>query len=201
MIAQVEAKKTYTASEYLELEVNSETRNEYRNGEIIVMAGGTPNHNDIAGNLYILLKSSLRRKAYRTFYADQRLWMPEVGFYTYPDVMVIPEPLEFQAGRKDTLLNPCLIAEVLSKSTQNHDRGDKFVAYRSIPSFQEYLIIDQSQIYVEHHVKIADHRWQFSEYHDPAVQLTLSSVAVEIPIADLYEGIAIEGVSQGPIGE
>ncbi|WP_448572177.1 Uma2 family endonuclease [Trichothermofontia sp.] len=71
------------AEEYLELEVNSDTRNEYCNGEIIPMTGGTPNHNDIAGNLYILLKSSLRGKEYRTFYVDQRLWIPSVNLYTY----------------------------------------------------------------------------------------------------------------------
>lgn len=97
MIAQAE-KKTYTTEEYLRLELTSETRSEYRDGEIILMTGGTPDHNDISGNLYILLKSALKGKDYRVFYADQRLWIPTISLYTYPDVMVMPKPLELQVG-------------------------------------------------------------------------------------------------------
>ncbi|NJL41062.1 MAG: Uma2 family endonuclease [Leptolyngbyaceae cyanobacterium SL_5_9] len=188
MIAQTETKH-YTIDEYLELEIASETRSEYCDGEIIPMTGGTPNHNDIAGNLYILLKSALKGKNYRTFYADQRLWIPDVSLYTYPDVMVLPKPLELQTGRKDTVVNPCFIAEVLSKSTQNYDRGEKFVAYRTIPTFQEYLLIDQYCIHVEHYVKTAAHQWLFSEYDDPTVTLSLSTFEFQIQIAELYDNI------------
>jgi Uma2 family endonuclease len=188
MIVQPETKH-YTIDEYLELETASEIRSEYCNGEIIPMTGGTPNHNDIAGNLYILLKSALKGKKYRTFYVDQRLWIPSVSLYTYPDVMVLPTPLALQTGRKDTVMNPCFIAEVLSKSTQNYDRGEKFVAYRTIATFQEYLLIDQHRIHVEHHVKTAAHQWLFSEYDDPKVTLSLSTLELQIQIAELYENI------------
>ncbi len=187
MIAQTE-KKNYTIEEYIDLELEYETRSEYRNGEIVPMTGGTPNHNDIAGNLYILLKSALKRKNYRTFYVDQRLWIPAANIYTYPDVMVVPKPLEFQTGRTDTLVNPCFIAEVLSKSTQNYDRVDKFAAYRTIPSFQEYLLIDQYRIHLEHHVKTAVNQWLFSEYDEPTT-LSFSSFEFQIQIADLYDNI------------
>lgn len=188
MTAPTETKR-YTAEEYLAIEVASETRSEYRDGCISPMTGGTPNHNDLAGNLYIALKSALKGKDYRVFYVDQRLWIPTANLYTYPDVMVLPKPLELQGGRSDTVMNPCLIAEVLSKSTQNYDRGEKFVAYRRIPSFQEYLLVDQYRIHVEHHVKTAVNQWLFSEYDDPAAILALRTVGVEIPIADLYEAI------------
>ncbi|HYX15403.1 MAG TPA: Uma2 family endonuclease [Nostoc sp.] len=188
MIAQPETKH-YTVEEYLELEIASDIRNEYRDGEIIPMTGGTPNHNDIAGNLYILLKSALKGEDYRTFYADQRLWISSASLYTYPDVMVLLKPLELQTGRKDTVVNPCFIAEVLSKSTQNYDRGEKFVAYRTIPTFQEYLLIDQYRIHVEHHVKTAAHQWLFSEYDDPAITLSLNTFELQIQIAELYENI------------
>lgn len=87
MIAQIE-KRNYTAEEYLELELTSEARSEYRNGEIVLMTGGTPDHNDISGNLYVVLKTALKGKNYRTFYADQRLWIPAVSLYTYPDIAV-----------------------------------------------------------------------------------------------------------------
>lgn len=187
MIAQTE--KNYTAEEYLELELASETRSEYRNGEIIPMTGGTPNHNDISGNLYIPLKLALRSQAYRIFHLDQRLWIPKRQLYTYPDVMVLPKPLELQAGRTDTVLNPCLIAEILSKSTQDYDRGEKFAAYRTVPTFQEYLLIDQYQMHVEHYVKTAVNQWLFSEYDDPAITLSLSVFELQIQIADLYENI------------
>ena len=113
-----------TLEAYLEQEIASETRSEYRNGEIIPMTGGTPNHNDIAGNLYVRLKLALKGKNYRTFYTDQRLWVPERSLYTYPDVMVIATPLQLQTGRTDTATNPCFIAEVLSKATQDYDRGE-----------------------------------------------------------------------------
>ncbi|RMG14133.1 MAG: Uma2 family endonuclease [Cyanobacteria bacterium J055] len=187
-MAQTET-KNYTIDEYLEREIASETRNEYCNGEIIPITGGTPNHNDISGNLYILLKSALRGKDYRTFYADQRLWIPSVRLYTYPDVMVLPKPLELQTGRTDTVMNPCFIAEVLSKSTQNYDRIEKFAAYRTIPSFQEYLFIDQYQVRVEHYVKTAVNQWLFSEYDDPNISLFLSFFELQFQISDLYENI------------
>jgi len=188
MIAQPEIKR-HTIDEYLELEIASETRNEYHNGEIIPMTGGTPEHNRISGNLYIALSLELKRKPYEVFHVDQRLWIPNLSLYTYPDVMVLPKPLELQTGRKDTVVNPCFIAEVLSKSTQNYDRGEKFVAYRPIPTFQEYLLIDQYHIHVEHHVKTAAHQWLFSEYDDPTVTLSLSTFELQIQISELYENI------------
>ncbi|MEM9219289.1 MAG: Uma2 family endonuclease [Cyanobacteria bacterium P01_F01_bin.150] len=191
MVAQIQEKR-YTADEYLELELTSEERHEYRNGVIIPMTGGTPNHNDIAGNLYIFLKSSLRNQGYRTFYVDQRLWIPISKMYTYPDLMVCPKPIQLKTGRKDTVTNPCLIAEVLSKSTQNYDRGDKFVAYRTLPSLQEYVLIDQYRIHVEHYVKTGGNQWLLSEYDGLDITLTLQSIGIELAIADIYEDIQLQ---------
>jgi Uma2 family endonuclease len=103
--------------------------------------------------------------------------------------MVVDKPLQLQIGRTDTVVNPCFIAEVLSKSTQDYDRGEKFVAYRTIESFREYLLIDQYSIHVEHYVKTAAHQWLLSEYDDPNVTLTFSAFEFQIQIADLYETI------------
>ncbi len=190
MVVQTE-KKIYTAEEYLDLELASEIRSEYRNGEIIQMTGGTPNHNDISGTLYILLKSALKGQDYQTFHVDQRLWIPEVSLYTYPDVMVTPKPLELQTGRTDTVVNPYFIAEVLSKSTQNYDRSEKFAAYRTLPNFQEYLLIYQYRVYVEHYVKTAVNQWLLTEYYDENISLSLSSFELQIQIADLYNSIEL----------
>jgi Uma2 family endonuclease len=181
--------KSYTTEEYFELELTSETRSEYRNGEIVPMTGGTPEHNRVSGNLYIALSLSLRRKPYETFHVDQRLWIPNRNLHTYPDIMVVEKPLQLKSGRTDTLMNPCFIAEVLSKSTQDYDRGEKFVAYRTIDTFKEYLLIDQYSIHVEHYVKTAAHQWLLSEYDDPNVTLSFSVFDFQIQIADLYENL------------
>jgi Uma2 family endonuclease len=193
MVTQLE-KQQYTIEEYLEQELASETRHEYRNGEVISMTGGTPEHNRISGNLYIALSLSLRGKLYETFHVDQRLWIPEQNLYTYPDVMVLEKPLQLQSGRKDTVVNPCFVAEVLSKSTQDYDRGEKFVAYRTIESFKEYLLVDQYRIYVEHYVKTATRQWLLTEYHDHNATLSFSSFEMQIQIADLYETIEFASI-------
>jgi Uma2 family endonuclease len=191
MIAQAE-KRIYSSAEYLDIEVASEIRNEYHNGEIIPMTGGTPNHNRISGNIYIALSLALKRKPYEVFHVDQRLWIPEPNLYNYPDVMVVSKPIELQIGRKDTVVNPCFIAEILSKSTQNYDRSEKFSAYRTIDSFQEYLLVDQSQIRVEHYLKSGINQWLFSEYADPNTTLTFRTLELEMQIADIYENINFE---------
>ncbi|MEK0178936.1 Uma2 family endonuclease [Microcoleus anatoxicus] len=188
MIAQVET-KTYTAQEYLEAEVNSLDRHEFINGEIVLMAGDTPNHNEITSILNAILRVSLKGKPYSIFASDQRLSVPQLNNYTYPDVMVVAKPIELQSGRTDTITNPLLIAEVLSKGTRAYDRDDKFAAYRSIPSFQEYLLIDQYRVQVQQYSKTDANKWIFSEYSCAGDRLMLNSISVEVSLADLYENI------------
>ena len=188
-MTQALEKKTYTPAEYLEAEILSEERHEYINGEIKLMTGGTPNHNRICRNLLIAFELAFKGKPYETLVADQRLWIPDRNIYTYPNIMVLEQPIQLQEGRTDTVMNPCLIAEVLSRSTKDYDRSEKFVSYRTIKTFQEYLLIDQYQIHVEHYVKTAVNQWLLSEYTDPQVTLTLNSVDLKLKIADLYENI------------
>lgn len=183
--------KTYTPDEYLALEVEAETRNEYRNGEIIQMAGGTPTHNEIAGDFIFLLKGALKGQPYSIFIADQRLWIPDRNIYTYPDVMIVPKPVELQSGRKDTVTNPILVAEVLSNSTEAYDRGDKFAAYRTIATFQEYLLIDQTQMHLEQYVKQSANQWLFTEYNGLEARVSISTAGVEITLAELYENVEL----------
>jgi Uma2 family endonuclease len=191
-MTQATKQRTYTREEYLEFEIASEERHEYVNGEIRLMTGGTPDHNDIASNLVVALKLQLKGKPYRTFITDQRLWIPDRNLYTYPDVMVIEKPLQLQTGRTDTVTNPCFIAEVLSKSTQDYDHGEKFSAYRTIESFREYLLIDQYKIHAEHYVKTAANQWLLSEYDDPNIILSLSTFAAQIEVTTLYENTEVD---------
>ena len=189
--------RTYTREEYLEFEIASQERHEYVDGEIRLMTGGTPDHNDITSNLVVALKLLLKGKPYRVFITDQWLWIPDRNLYTYPDVMVIEKPLQLQTGRSDTVMNPCFIAEVLSKSTQDYDHGEKFSAYRTLDSFREYLLIDQYTIHIEHYVKTAANQWLLSEYDDPNATLLLSTFEAQIEIIALYENIEINAGQNG----
>ena len=189
MTITVSKAKTYTAEEYLTLEVASEGRSEFRNGEIVEMTGGTPEHNEIAGMLLFLLKAGLRKQPYSIFVTDQRLWIPEVKLYTYPDVMVTSRPPELQPGRKDTVMNPILIAEVLSQSTKGYDRDEKFVAYRTLSIFTEYLLVDQYQARVEQYVRQGANQWLLTVHDGIEATVALASVPAEIKLAELYENL------------
>lgn len=192
MIMQAETKKMYSPEEYLELEVNAEEKHEYIDGEIILMSGGTPNHNRIIGNFYVALHQGLKGQSCDVFFADQRLWIPQRRIYTYPDIMVVRGDLQFQEKRKDAITNPVAIAEVLSTSTQAFDRGEKFKVYRSIASFQEYVLIDQYSMHVERYYKQEQNQWIFSEYDAPESILKLNSVPCEISLAELYDRVNFE---------
>jgi Uma2 family endonuclease len=180
---------TISPEEYLALEVESEIHNEHRNGEVVPMTGGTPAHNKLASALNALLWFALRDQPLSLFMTDRRLWIPAANIHTYPDIMVTKDPLVFPAGRRDTVMNPVFVAEVLSDSTKSYDRTDKFAAYRSIEGFEEYLSIDQAKVSVEHYVKQAENQWLFASYDRLDVQLTLTSLGVQIALADLYSTI------------
>ncbi len=182
-------KRFYTPEEYLELEEQAEFRSEYRDGEIVPMTGGTTNHNQIAGNFYANLKFSLKGQNYRVYMADVRLWIPRYRQHTYPDVMVIQGQPIYTGTSTTTVTNPSLIAEVLSKSTQNYDQGNKFLYYRSIPEFKEYILIDQYQFHVMHYVKTADGKWIFDEIEGESATLSLETIDFQITLSDLYEQV------------
>ncbi|NJL91088.1 MAG: Uma2 family endonuclease [Coleofasciculaceae cyanobacterium SM2_1_6] len=184
--------KTYTPEEYLELEVTSTTRNEYRDGEIISMAGGTPTHNELIGALTVILRLALKGKPLQVFITDQLLWIPDRSVYTYPDVMVVPRPVLLQEGRKDTVIQPIFIAEILSNSPKNNDRGEKFADYRTIPSFQEYLLVDQTKPHVEQYLKQGANQWLFTEFDRLDDRFTLPSLGLELSLADLYAEVEWE---------
>ena len=182
----------YSPEEYFKLEETAEFKHEYRDGDIIPMSGGTTNHNQIAGNAYFQLKLALRGQKYRLFIGDVRLWMAEHRLYTYPDLMVIKGDVIYHENRTDTVLNPLVIIEILSESTGSYDHGDKFKYYRSIPEFQEYILIDQYQYSVEQFVKTETGKWQVNFYESADSILTLSTLDFAINLTDLYEQVNFE---------
>ncbi|MDJ0517454.1 MAG: Uma2 family endonuclease [Trichodesmium sp. MO_231.B1] len=185
----MKTEKSYSPEEYLSLKIDSEEKHEYINGEIISMTGGTPNHNKIALNLSATLNFALKGQPYNIFITDQRLWIPIEKIYTYPDVMIIEGELQFQEGRRDTLTNPIIIAKVLSTSTESFDRGKKFTAYRTIPTFKEYILIDQYTMQVEQFTKTESGQWLLSEHKGEDSKLSLKFIDFEINLANLYDKV------------
>ena len=191
---QITQQRYYTPEEYLELEEAAEYKSEYIDGQIIPMAGGTANHNRIAGNFYAVLNFAFRQQEYEVFNSDMRLWIPKRRFYTYPDVTVITGEPEFFNNRTDIITNPQVIVEVLSKSTKNYDRENKFQAYRTISTFQEYLLIDQTRIRVDQFSKIGKKQWTLREYDEEEEAIALVTVPFEISLQDLYNKVKFEPV-------
>jgi len=189
---QVATEQSYTPTEYLELEEKAEYKSEYVNGQIFPMTGGSTNHNKISLNLSFALNIAFRAQDYEIYMGDVRLWIPDKQIYTYPDVMLIAGGTQYFSNRTDTITNPLIIAEVLSKSTQGYDRQAKFADYRTIPGFQEYLLINQTRIYVEQYAKTGTKRWELREYNAEDESISLNSVALQISLKDLYNKVNFE---------
>ena len=182
-------KITYSFAEYLQLEETAAYKNEYQDGEIVPMTGGTTDHNKIALNFAAYLKFALKGQKYNIFIGDVKLWIAQYRQATYPDVMLIEgEPIYYETG-KTTITNPRLIVEVLSKSTQNYDQGDKFLYYRSLPEFQEYILISQSRPYVMQYNKTEENKWLLTEYEGENASLSLTSVNFALSFQEIYEGV------------
>ncbi len=186
----------FTEEQYLALEETAEDKNEYLDGEIIPMTGGSTNHNRLAGNVYIALNLALPEQEYDVFIGDVRLWVPKVRLYTYPDVMVILGKPEYHNNRTDMITNPQVIVEVLSKSTRNYDRGDKFAFYKSIPTLREYILIDQTKIKVEQYSKTENKRWLYCEYDEEDTTLVFNSFQLEVPLSAIYKKVNFEEVEK-----
>lgn len=178
------AQRRYGSIEYLALERAAQERHELVDGEIRAMAGGNRRHSAIASRLGYLLERALEGQGCEPFTSDMKVHVPATGSYRYPDASVACEPA-FQDSAEDVLVNPCVIFEVLSKTTEAEDRGDKFDEYRSIPSFREYVLIWQKKVLVEHYSRQADGKWSLALL--PAGEtLRLCCAPVEIAVVDLY---------------
>jgi Uma2 family endonuclease len=190
---QVTEQRSYSPEEYLALEEAADAKSEYIDGQIFPMAGGSTNHNQIALNFSTELNFAFKKLDYRVFMSDVRLWIPQKRIYTYPDVMVLAVP-EYERDRTDTITNAKIIVQVLSGSTKRYDQGGKFEAYRTISTFKEYLLVDQTKIYVEQYSKTANKRWSLREYDVEDTAITLASVEFQISLTDVYNKVKFERV-------
>jgi Uma2 family endonuclease len=181
--------KRYSVAEYLELEEKAEFKSEFVAGEIVHMAGASANHNKISLNFCRLFPLSIGEQEYEIFMSDMRVWMPDYNRYTYPDVMVVEGLPIFTDEKQTGITNPCLIVEVLSDSTGDYDRENKFKLYRSIPSFREYILISQNDYAVEQYAKQANGKWILADCIGEDEILKLESINFEISLRDLYKRV------------
>ena len=188
----------YTPEEYLALERNAEFKSEYLDGRIVAMTGATIAHVTITGNVNGELRQRLRGGPCRAVASEMRVQVGEGRRYVYPDVVAFCGEPRFMDGTLDTLMNPALIVEVLSPSTEAYDRGEKFLHYRDIESLQEYVLVAQDRVLVERFVRAGEF-WTLSTISDPDASLELTSVRCEIPLRDIYEnaGLPSPGTSSG----
>lgn len=195
MVLQTE-KRHYTLEEYLEFEEQAEYRSEYLDGEIISVTGATTNHNKISGNFYKKFPEVINNQNYDTYIGDVKVWIPRYSLSTYPDVMIIKGKPVYKGTGTTTITNPSIIVEVLSNSTKNYDRTNKFKYYRSIPEFQEYILIDQYSFSVEQYTKTSSGKWLFEEYEGEDVTLELDSVDFQISLKDIYARVDFDLVEE-----
>lgn len=182
-----------TPTEYLTRERQAEQKSEYFNGEIFAMSGASPRHVLIVTNVVAELRGQLKQRPCTVYSTDLRVKVSATGLYTYPDIVVVCDTPQFDDEQKDTLLNPTLIVEVLSDSTKDYDRGDKFENYRGIPSFMEYVLISQDKHHVEHFVRQSDNRWILAETNSLDTSLFLSSIQCVLALREVYDKIDVLG--------
>ena len=187
MQTQTDEKIQYTKEEYLILEDQSKLRHEFRKGEVVAMAGGTAVHNQIAVNTTTGLNILLRKKPCIVFGSDLKVELAHS--YVYPDAFVICGDVVFASNRKDIVSNPCLLVEVLSDSTEQYDRGEKFEQYRSLPSFREYVLVSQNKPSVEVFFKQDDKHWLMTVITDLDDTAVLQSLEISIPMRDIYDKV------------
>lgn len=190
-----------TVEEYLAMERASQEKHAYFDGEIYLMAGGTGNHNAIQMNTGASLVAMLRKRPCITYGSDQRVQVNDTGLYTYPDITVVCDPPLWTDNRHDTLLNPVLIFEVLSPSTEGYDRGRKFQHYRALESLQEYVLIAQDQPRIERYLRQTDGQWLYADAAGMDASIELASIGCTLALADVYDKIDFAESDVTPIPE
>lgn len=175
-----------TPERYLEQERKAAFKSEYYQGETFAMTGATRWHSLIVGNIAGELRQALRQRPCEVYSSDMRVRVSTTGLYTYPDVAVVCGEPAFADDQKDTLLNPTALVEVLSDSTKDYDRGQKFQHYRKLDSLQDYLAVSQTTAHVEHYARQADERWLLTDIRGLEAEVTLYSVNITLPLSEIY---------------
>ncbi len=187
----VTARQRMTPAEYLAFERSSPTRHEYYSGEIWAMAGASLEHDAIFGAIFYALYGQLRGRPCQVFFGDMKVRPPVVETFMYPNISVVCGTPEFADDERDVLLNPTVIVEVLSPSTQDYDRNEKFDAYETMESLQEYILVAQDRLRVEHYLRHGK-KWLLTVAHSRDVTLELPTINCTLALADVYEKVRFE---------
>lgn len=181
-----------SAEKYLELERTSEIRHEFLDGLVYAMAGESPDHSTICFNLASVIGSLIRERPCRGFSPNMKVRAGLGGLYAYPDLMIVCGEAKFNDEHGDVLLNPTVIFEVLSPSTEKYDRGEKFHRYRTlIESLKDYVLVSQDKMRIEHHHRAADGNWSVNELVGPEALVVLTSIDCEIPLPEVYRNTKV----------
>lgn len=187
------ASSRVTPAEYLALERQAEHKSEYLDGEIFAMTGASRRHNLICLNIGAELRAQLKQRPCEVYTSDMRVKVNATGLYTYPDVVVVCGGPSFEDAEVDTLLNPTLLVEVLSKTTEDYDRAGKFEHYRALESLREYVLVAQQRYHVMHYVRRPDGAWLLTETSDINSSLHLPSINCDLVLAEAYAKVRMDG--------
>jgi Uma2 family endonuclease len=186
-----QVKPRYTVAEYLALERKADRKSEYIDGEIFAMVGASKEHNLIAGNIFASLHSQLKGRPCNVFQSDMRVQVSESKLYSYPDVVVVYGEAKYLDEEVLSLLNPTMIVEVLSKSTESFDRGEKAIRYRSLSSLMEYILVAQDRCHVEQYVRQSNNKWLLSETNSLKDTINISSINCALLVKDIYDRVEV----------
>ncbi|HMR85534.1 MAG TPA: Uma2 family endonuclease [Niabella sp.] len=181
-------KRKYTIEEYLEMENEALEKHEYFRGEIFAMSGTRMPHNEISSNLMTSIGSRLKGKNCKPYGSDARIHIESNTLFTYPDISIVCGEVLTLNNDHMNVLNPSVIIEILSLSTKNYDRGEKFRLYRDIPTLKEYILVDSESVYIEAFRLNEAQRWELEEYNLPEEQLYLKTINEYFSISEIYEG-------------
>jgi Uma2 family endonuclease len=186
---QAKQKSYLTPDEYLALERQSDAKSEYFDGEVYAMSGATRAHNIITTNVTTAFVTQLKRRRCEVYASDMRVKVQTTGLYTYPDVVIVCGKVQLEDQRQDTLLNPTVLVEVLSSSTEDYDRGTKFAHYRTLESLSDYLVIAQAEPLVEHYQRQPDDKWLLTTYTALDAVVAVPSLSCDLLLAEVYDKI------------
>lgn len=182
----------FTEAEYLALESASETKHELVNGSIVATAGASPAHNALAVRVSAALLSLVRGRGCVVLSSDQRVHVPATGLYTYPDVTVACGDRRYEDDKPPSLLNPTCLVEVTSDTTEDFDRGSKFVQYQAIESLREYVVVSHRERRIDHHRRLDTGQWLYTACVSDDVPLELPALGGSIGLVDVYEGVDLD---------
>lgn len=185
-------KQNYSVEAYLELERTGSLKHEYYRGKIFALAGSSEAHNLILTNLLTTLNLQLRKRPCKVYPSDMRLKIPKTGLYTYPDISIVCGGPQFDDSQRDTLLNPLVVIDILSPSTERYDRGKKFQNYRTVASLQEYLLVSQDEHRVEYYTNQNNGNWLLATYEHLNTTLYLKAIDCTLALEDIYDKVDIE---------